>query len=400
MGRLSTLLVMTLPPAAAGTWLAFNGAAPVPIALAVYAVGLGLVAALFLREPSEVRMIARAAANRERGLASGRGELQARIDFLSAEREIGIVLNEDVDFRTILDRVLGITCDTLGGSAELWMLDGGKLVPRARRVGEKTEFNIKDRADRSVLQCFEAGRLVFEAEEGRLHALAPLQSDREIMGVVRITVPLEGDGRMRQEQARVLSRNLEEFSKFLALALKTPDLYTRAVQDGLTGLWTKRHFMSQSTLAFETARRYGEALSLVMIDIDHFKKVNDTHGHQAGDRVLKGVAAILSRKVRGGSTYRYGGEEMSVLLPKLNGEEAAQVAERLRKGVASRKFGKVKVTASFGIAELDDSMEGVAELVEKADGALYKAKESGRNKVVVAKWTPKDASTRRWHRSA
>ena len=137
-----------------------------------------------------------------------------------------------------------------------------------------------------------------------------------------------------------------------------------------------------------------------MVDIDHFKKVNDTHGHQAGDRVLKGVAAILSRKVRGGTTYRYGGEEMSVLLPKQNGETAAQVAERLRKGIASGKFGKIKVTASFGVAELDDSMGDVGALVEKADAALYKAKESGRNRVVVAPQSAGQAQTRRWHRSA
>jgi diguanylate cyclase (GGDEF)-like protein len=204
----------------------------------------------------------------------------------------------------------------------------------------------------------------------------------------------------REQRTRLLEQQLPEFSKFLALALKTPDLYTRAVQDGLTGLWTKRHFMTQARDLIEASRRYGEPLSLIMVDVDHFKKVNDTHGHQAGDQVLKGVAEILKKRVRGGMAFRYGGEEMAVLLPKSESAAAAQVAERLRAAIDARKIGGVKVTASFGVAGLDGAMAGWEALVERADRALYRAKESGRNRVVAAEPAGDLPATRRVTRSA
>ena len=382
--RLQLFLALGALPGAACGLLALRDQGWLCIGAAGYAVVLAGVAAFLFRSRSEVKSLVRAAAEGERRRAADFRELQARVDFLSAEREISLILNEDVDFRTIFERVLTITCDTLGGDAELWMREGEKLLRRAARVGGRTVFDTKGREDRRVRQCFEAGRMVFEAEEGRFHALAPLQADREIVGVVRITTPLEGDAEARQERSRILARHLDEFSKFLALSLKTPDLYTRAVQDGLTGLWTKRHFLARGREAMEGAMRYGEPLSLIMVDIDHFKKVNDTHGHQTGDRVLKGVAQILLKRVRGGSAFRYGGEEMAVLMPKTDAEGAAQVAERLRKGIDAHKIGGVKVTASFGVAEIDETMRDPGDLVERADVALYKAKESGRNRVVTS----------------
>jgi diguanylate cyclase (GGDEF)-like protein len=398
--RLELFLALGLVPGAAGVVLHLRGAGWLPVAAAGWAVALAALAAFLFRTRGEVRAIARAAADRERELAGRREELQRRIDFLSAQREIALVLNEDVDFQAVLDRVLSITCDTLGGDAELWMLREGRLELRAARSGGKSAFDLDRGEDRRVRQCLESGQLVLEAEEGRFHALAPLQADREIVGVVRISSLLEENVVAREERTRLLERQLPEFSKFLALALKTPDLYTRAVQDGLTGLWTKRHFMTQARDQIEAARRYGEPLALIMVDVDHFKKVNDTHGHQAGDQVLKGVAEILRKRVRGGMAFRYGGEEMAVLLPKSDAAAALQVAERLRSSIDARKVGGVKVTASFGVAELEGSTPGWEALVERADQALYRAKESGRNRVVAAEPSRELPPTRRVTRSA
>ncbi len=391
--RLETFLLLAVAPGAIGAVLYLRGAGTLPLALAGYGLLLAAAAAFAFRRPSEFRALARAAADRERAQAARLSELQARVDFLSAEREISLILNGDVDFREILDRVLAITCDTLGGSAELWMPEGGRLLLRASRSNGRTEFDLAAREDRRVRQCFEGGRILFEAEEGRFHALAPLTADGAVSGVVRITSPLETAAAAREERARLLSRHLEEFSKFLGLALKTPDLYTRAVEDGLTGLWTKRHFVTQAGLAVDAARRYGEPLSLIMVDVDHFKKVNDVHGHVAGDRVLQGVAQVLRKGVRGGSAFRYGGEEMAVLLPKAGLDAAAAVAERLRAAIEGKKISGIRVTASFGVAEWDPSIADPAALVERADRALYRAKESGRNRVV-------SAATRRWSRTA
>jgi diguanylate cyclase (GGDEF)-like protein len=398
--RLELFLALAAIPLGVGGMLWLRRAEPVALAGAGYAVLLAASIAFLFRRPSEFTAVAKAAAERERDLRSRGEELQARVDFLSAEREISLILNEDVDFRAILERVLLIACDTLGGDVELWMKQGDRLVLRARRAAGETEFDPDEREDRRVRQCFEAGRTLFEAEEGRFHALAPLQADREIMGVVRVSTALEENAAAREDGAQRLSAHLDEFSKFLALALKTPDLYTRAVQDGLTGLWTKRHFMSEALLAIEASRRYGEPLSLIMVDIDHFKKVNDTHGHVAGDKVLQGVAEILKKKVRGGSVFRYGGEEMAVLLPKADVAGAAAVAERLRGAIEARKIAGVKVTASFGVAALEEGVVDPPSFVERADQALYKSKENGRNRVTSAEARTTGAASRRWTRSA
>ena len=399
--RLELFLALGALPAALGGMLWLRRADPVPLVLSGYAVVQAAILAFVFRRPSEFGAVARVAAERDREHAARREELQARVDFLSAEREISLILNEDVDFRSILERVLSIACDTLGGDVELWIKQGDRLLPRARRVRGETLFDPEEKEDPRVRQCFEAGRMLIEAAEGRVHALSPLQADREIMGVVRVSMVLEENAAAREERSRRLAANLDEFAKFLALALKTPDLYTRAVQDGLTGLWTKRHFMSESRMAMESARRYGDPLSLIMVDIDHFKKVNDTHGHVTGDKVLQGVAEILLKKVRGGTAFRYGGEEMAVLLPKSEAAAAVAVAERLRAAIEARKIAGIRVTASFGVAQWDESLVEAGELVERADRALYASKENGRNRVTAAEGPRSPVpGSRRWNRSA
>jgi diguanylate cyclase (GGDEF)-like protein len=372
-------------PAVAGTYFYFRGGGPIPLAIAGYGVLLALITTWMIGRRSEVRALAELAADRERELTLRREDLQGRIDLLTAQREISLVLNEDVDFRTVLDRVLVLAGELLGGDVELWGRSEGALALRAGRRTGTVEFDVPGAPDAALRRCFEEGRPLVEGS----YVLVPLEADREIIGVVRAT-----------ETGKV-ERILPELAKFLALALKTPDLYTRAVQDGLTGLWTKRHFLSQIGDLIEAARRYAEPLSIIMVDVDHFKKVNDTHGHQTGDKVLKGVAEVLRKKIRGGMAFRYGGEEMAVLLPKAGRGEAGAAAERLRKAIEAHKLGGVKVTASFGVAQVDGAMRGWEDLVERADQALYRAKEGGRNRVEVAEGATDEAvPTRRWTRSA
>jgi len=374
-------LFLALPALGIGGYAALQRD-PVLGACAVYAVAL----ALLLRRPGELNAIAREAADRDRAFAQERAEFQGRIDVLSAQREISLILNEDVDFKTILEKVLAIVADTLGADdieIHAWG-DKEKLVPRAARVGGRTVFGTAVRgADPLLLACVEHGNAVMTAAEGRLEVRSPLSADREIIGVVKFTTtPERGERAVRQ---------LAEMSKFIASALKTPDLYTRATQDGLTGLGTKRHFLTELDAEVAAARRNQEPLTLIMLDIDHFKRVNDTHGHPAGDKVLKGVAGILRKKVRrsDGNSFRYGGEEMIVLLPRTDLAMAMGVAERLRAAVEEKKFTidrrkSLHVTASFGVARFDLGMKDGAALVEKADEALYRAKRGGRNRVITA----------------
>jgi len=205
---------------------------------------------------------------------------------------------------------------------------------------------------------------------------------------------LDGDADENAERAGVLTGHLEEFAKAVALAIKTPDLYTRAVEDALTKLATKRHFRTQLELHGGLARRHGDPLALIMIDIDHFKRINDTYGHLTGDLILRGVAEVILQNLRrtdaaAYSAYRYGGEEMSVILPKTDLDRALEVAERLRRQVEARVFSgtnreEIRITVSLGVATLTAEMTEDDHLVAAADGALYAAKEGGRNRVCRA----------------
>ena len=175
-------------------------------------------------------------------------------------------------------------------------------------------------------------------------------------------------------------------------------LKNQAITDELTGLYNHRYFHIRLEEEVERARRYKHPLSLVIADIDDFKRVNDTYGHPAGDEVLRDVAGLLAGWLnvthvlvslrRCDLVARYGGEEFVFILPETRGEDAEKVAERVRNVIANHRFleksqrGPIAVTASFGIASVPDDAEGKDELLRKADEALYVAKRTGKNKAV------------------
>lgn len=166
----------------------------------------------------------------------------------------------------------------------------------------------------------------------------------------------------------------------------TEEIYQLKITDGLTGLPNRRRFMEVLSAEIPRARRHRRDLALVMMDIDHFKSVNDSLGHLAGDHVLRELANVVSLQVRQGEVFaRYGGEEFVLLLPETNGEQARQTAERVRAKVESCTFQfadrRIPVTVSMGIGAFQGDMDEQA-LIEAADRNLYKAKELGRNRVV------------------
>jgi two-component system cell cycle response regulator len=161
-----------------------------------------------------------------------------------------------------------------------------------------------------------------------------------------------------------------------------------AVRDGLTGLFNHRHSQELLVHEFDRAGRYSEPVSLLMIDIDHFKDVNDRHGHQAGDLVLRDVAGRLREGVRTVDVVgRYGGEEFIAILPHTGTDDAQRLAERLRRAIAERPFRvgdtEIRATVSIGVATFPSGRVGsAAELIREADDALYRAKSQGRDRVV------------------
>jgi len=174
-----------------------------------------------------------------------------------------------------------------------------------------------------------------------------------------------------------------------ALQEKNRQLQEMANRDGLTGLFNHRYFHEQLSKDFLRARRYHEILSCVLLDIDHFKKFNDTYGHQTGDIVLSTLGRIIEDSVRDTDlAARYGGEEFTLVLYHTDGPAALYVAERLRQAVEGCEVdaeGKVlNVTISLGVATFPhEQIHDSKELIECADKALYQAKENGRNRVEV-----------------
>lgn len=164
-------------------------------------------------------------------------------------------------------------------------------------------------------------------------------------------------------------------------------LQEMANRDGLTGLYNHRYFHDQLSKDFSRARRYHESLSCVLLDIDHFKKFNDTHGHQTGDVVLSTLARVIEDSIRDSDlAARYGGEEFALILYHTDGPAAFHVAERLRRMVEDYEFSEksqtLRVTISAGIATFpQEQIHNSKELIECADKAMYKAKENGRNRV-------------------
>ncbi len=167
--------------------------------------------------------------------------------------------------------------------------------------------------------------------------------------------------------------------------------YKLATIDGLTELYNHRYFQDTLRNQIEISKRYGQPFSLIIIDIDFFKKFNDSYGHQAGDAVLKQVAQTLKKNSRTTDyVCRYGGEEMSIILPNTSAEEALSNAKRINKAVAERDFQinsteTSKVTISLGVSTFPDNAETPQDLIEFADKGLYYAKEHGRNQVGIVK---------------
>ena len=164
------------------------------------------------------------------------------------------------------------------------------------------------------------------------------------------------------------------------------ELRKLSITDGLTQLYNSRYFYTQLKGEIERFNRYGHQLSLLLLDIDHFKEFNDAYGHLEGDKVLARIARIIKSCLRKmDSAYRYGGEEFTVILPGTHGEEARTVAERLRVAVAAERFSGAKhsdltITISIGVAQYRQA-EKISTFVRRADQAMYRSKEAGRNRV-------------------
>ena len=201
------------------------------------------------------------------------------------------------------------------------------------------------------------------------------RKDGSIMvGEVQVIPQVDDDGRIVEILG--VTRDISERKEFEA------ELRRLAVYDPVTGVWNRRHGQELMAADLEQARGSSQRLTVLMLDIDHFKSVNDTHGHQAGDRVLGDICRRVLDTVNGTDIVaRWGGEEFVVMLRNCGLDDASNVAEKIRSRIADSPFGMIgSVTASIGVSELrpDDDL---ASWLARADDALYEAKRSGRNAV-------------------
>jgi len=212
----------------------------------------------------------------------------------------------------------------------------------------------------------------------------PLFSNNKPYGVINI-VNKANEQKFSESDLYIITSIANQIS----LILEKAKLYEQSITDGMTKLYIHRYFQARLDEEIIRARRYQSTLSLIMLDVDHFKSFNDTYGHQTGDTVLIGVAEAVKSVIRSNLDIpaRYGGEEFAVILPETDIEGAFRLADRIRVEIEKKEFthdGKpVRVTASFGVASYPHHASAKHDLISHSDLALYRSKETGRNRVTV-----------------
>jgi diguanylate cyclase (GGDEF)-like protein len=232
-------------------------------------------------------------------------------------------------------------------------------------------------------EVLQAGRTTFVRKESANHTIVctPLLGSREIIGAIFLESAAPNNALSAKSQ-----QFIEMFAQQAAACLEHARLYQSAITDPLTGLFCHRHFQQEVEQAVRRAMRNERPVTLLLMDLDHFKKLNDTCGHNVGNKCLTQVAEILRNTFRSTDVLaRFGGDEFEMLLPDTPAERAEMVAENVRRKICEMLFPQDrKISATIGIAGYPANSSNSQTLFLCADAALYKAKEAGRNRVMRA----------------
>lgn len=321
-------------------------------------------------------------------------QLRRQVEHLSILREIGLAISASLD----LNETLQIIANVVQGALDVKRVTifeiektedvlrpvvaryGSDLITRARLEEEVVPHRGTPHGEALAQK-----HVVLVNQPPKCAAYVPLLTKNESVGLLLLEDPRD-----------TLPFNQDDLALFqqlgsqIAIAIHNAHLYAMAVTDGLTGLFVRRYFDLRMDEELAKARRYQRPFSLLLFDIDHFKKFNDTHGHQTGDMVLKQFAKLLQKGTRAADICcRYGGEEMAIILPETGLDEATVLANKLcvavRNNVFTGSSGQdLSVTTSIGVAEFAPAYETVAAMVEAVDAMLYQAKKLGRNRVEIA----------------
>jgi diguanylate cyclase (GGDEF)-like protein len=335
------------------------------VAAAILAAFLGLAILLLVKQFWD-----------QKQLIQQQGRLEAELQQMAALAgtvSVGDWLRSVQDLTTAL--VQSGVCEA---AVLLQVAENGALEPRAS-AWSTAEPDWNPAAEEGIKQVVEHGETVALAAGG---LLLPVVEEQEVAGVLAL------------RGARVHSQAVAMAVKLAALGLTGMRLYQKQAvlsnTDGLTGLANHRHFQQTLSVALAQAYLENEPLALVLLDIDHFKTVNDTYGHLFGDLVLREIAYLLRRELPPDTLpARYGGEEFAIVLRGDMGRNAADIAERVRQTIAGHQVfdftsgARLSVTVSLGVAQYELG-QGKSKLIARADEALYTSKHEGRNCVTVA----------------
>jgi diguanylate cyclase (GGDEF)-like protein len=368
----------TLVPLACAIVLIWDPRHPVPFAL------LGGTYLLVNFGFNRLAHLAKAMRQRALELETLNRTAHALGNSLEAPQLIGALLREAVRALPAAHRLEAIVSHA--GKVERFITDArGNITVEAASVGARAWLKLKEP--------------VVDERDGEDRLGVPLIMYGETIGALVATS--SEDGAFGPNEMRLL----DAIAGQAATAVENARLYTLANIDGLTGLYVRRYFDLRVAEEVERARRFSSSFALVLLDLDDFKRLNDTLGHLAGDRALREVAAISASQLRGVDlAARYGGEELAFLLPRTSLVDAHAVAERIRAAVASHRIVEngraMTVTASIGVAAWAESgVDDPQSLIARADAALYRAKAAGKNQVqidlVTFELTPSLAPIRR-----
>jgi diguanylate cyclase (GGDEF)-like protein len=328
-------------------------------------------------------------------LTTRMGELEAeRGRFKETLQRYGETLAATHD----LDALVGAVLDTAvqatrarGGRLLLYDAERGEAVEQARigtARGSRSDLPVVVAAGDGLEGDALASHEPRVAQVPRAVLAVPILREHHLLGLVTAVDPEEGA--FSDDDVESLSALAVQAGVAIENARLHRVVERQAVTDALTGLANRRQFYEVLGREYERAQRFGQPVSLILLDIDDFKQINDSRGHLAGDAVLHSVAATVAEVIREiDLASRYGGEEFAVLLPQTGPEGAAHLAERLRSEIAARsiRFGTEEisgVTASFGVAAGPDEQMTQIDLIASADAALYQAKREGKNHVTVS----------------
>ncbi len=326
--------------------------------------------------------------------------LEKRVQQLETLQAIGRALTASLDLNQVLTYVVEAAVRlTSAGGGQLFLLEerSHQLLLRAARGSDDAAAQPVSQPAEDVFAAhvLQTNQPLFypPGPPGKTRALGhpalyvPLRSRDHLLGVLSV------DNRASQRMFTTADIGpLTTLADYAAIAIANGRLFAevqlQSMTDSLTGISNRRHFFALAGREFQRAIRFGRPLSAIMVDIDHFKQVNDTHGHAVGDQVIVEVARLCQTSIRAIDVLgRYGGEEFALVLPETDAHGACQLAERLRRRIVgtpiNTQAGPLPITASLGVASTQIAADDVNALIANADGALYAAKQAGRNRVAL-----------------